>query len=69
MDTSYSFDALGAVYMKSLIKGHGVEKILFGTDSPWTDQMKEIENIRSLGLSSEETGMILGDNAMQLLTI
>lgn len=67
-DTSFSFDALGAFQMKKLILEHGTEKILFGTDSPWADQAVEIQNIKSIGLSASETEMILGGNAMALLT-
>ena len=67
LDTSFSFDALGLTLMKPMILEHGANKILFGTDSPWTDQNTEIQNIQSLGLSNKETDMILGNNAMKLL--
>lgn len=66
-DTSYSFNDLGKDKMSRLIKLHGVEKILFGTDSPWTDQSRELENFRSLDLGGEEKRKVLGDNALNLL--
>lgn len=66
-DTSFSFRDLGRERMKRLILEHGPEKILFATDSPWTDQRAEVDNIRSLGLPEDVTVMILGLNAASLL--
>lgn len=51
------------------IEAFGYERVLFGTDSPWTDQIESIEFIRSLGLSQRETDAILGENAKKLLNI
>lgn len=69
LDTSYSFKDLGAAPMERLIRAHGTGKILFGSDSPWSDQSREVENIKSLNLSSEEISMILGGNAGRLLRL
>ncbi|MCE5200101.1 MAG: amidohydrolase family protein [Armatimonadota bacterium] len=66
-DTSYSRADLGVERMVDMIKTHGTDKILFGTDSPWTDQATEIEGIRALSLSSDEINAILGGNALRLL--
>ena len=45
----------------------GAEKLLFGTDSPWEDQTKEIVRICSLPLTGAEKDAILGNNAGKLL--
>jgi len=45
----------------------GADRLLFGTDSPWEDQGKEVARIRGLRLSGEEKDAILGKNAAQLL--
>lgn len=66
-DTSFSFSKLGKERMSRLILEHGPDKILFATDSPWTDQKEEIERIRGLGLPEDLTRKILGLNAMSLL--
>lgn len=66
-DTSYSMADLGRERMSTLIKAHGTEKVLFGTDSPWTDQKAEVEAIRGLDLTEEEKTAILGGNAERLL--
>lgn len=66
-DTSYSMADLGPERMTSLIRSHGVDKILFGTDSPWTDQAAEVAGIRALAFSDEEIEAVLGGNAERLL--
>jgi len=68
-DTSYSLKDLGLPTMEKMIKEHGVEKILFGSDSPWTDQSNEIQQIKSMNLTGTEIDLILGDNAKQLLRL
>ena len=68
-DTSFSFSDLGSTQMERIMKEHGVSKILFGTDSPWTNPAIEISNIRSMNFSSKETDMILGGNAKSLLNL
>jgi predicted TIM-barrel fold metal-dependent hydrolase len=55
--------------MTALIKSHGADKILFGTDSPWTDQAEEIASIRALPLEYNEIDAILGKNASILLQL
>lgn len=51
----------------TLVRKHGVDKVLFGTDSPWEKQGDYIEMIRNSGLNSDEITRILGDNALKLL--
>lgn len=66
-DTSYSHYALGGDNMARMIRAHGAQNVLFGTDSPWKRADDEIDIITSLGLSSDETDMILFRNARELL--
>jgi predicted TIM-barrel fold metal-dependent hydrolase len=47
----------------------GSSHMLFGTDYPWGDTPKIIENIRTLNIPEEEKKMILGDNASKLFSI
>ncbi len=67
LDTSYSLADMGPERMAAMIKAHGAEKILFGTDSPWTPHSAELDGIRALALSSEEIDAVLGNNAAKLL--
>ena len=59
--------ALDEAGFMGLAKAFGPERLLFGTDSPWSDQRESIDWIRSLPLSDEEKTAILGGNAMRLL--
>lgn len=60
---------LGKEEFLKMVDAFSPSRILFGTDSPWTDQAKSIESIRDLGLSREDTEGILGNNAKNLLNI
>jgi predicted TIM-barrel fold metal-dependent hydrolase len=66
-DTSYCYPRMGAAGMRAMIRAHGAERILFGSDSPWEDQAAAVGHIRELGLSVEEEGAVLGGNALALL--
>lgn len=52
-----------------LCRKHGIEKILFGTDSPWADQSEYVEKIKTLDFTDEEREMIFHKNAEKLLNI
>ena len=46
---------------------HGVEKVLLGSDLPWSGTHHEIQFIRSLELTPEQEAAVLGGNAERLL--
>ena len=50
-----------------LVRAFGPERILFGSDSPWSDQSESLEWIRSLPLPDGDLEQILGGNAARLL--
>ena len=50
-----------------ILKKHGTDKVLFATDSPWSNAKMGIEYINKLPISEEEKKRILGENAMGLL--
>ena len=52
-----------------MVKTFGENRILFGSDSPWTDLSESLSLIRESGLSSLEVQDILGNNAAKLLGI
>ena len=52
--------------MKSLEK-HDKTKILFATDSPWSNAVNGIEYIRNLTIDEKDKNLILGENAVRLL--
>lgn len=54
------------MFLKILEK-HGSDKILFATDSPWSDAAKGIEYVKNLTIGEDEKIQILGKNAEKLL--
>lgn len=50
-----------------LCRKHGVEKILFGTDSPWSDQTEYVKRINELWFEDNERKLIFSENASKLL--
>lgn len=52
-----------------IIRKHGVDRVLFGTDSPWGLQDADVKSIKESGLSLEEQTAVLGENAVKLLGI
>lgn len=67
LETSYTIGDLPDEKVVELIRLHGDDRILFGTDSPWKDQAKSIEEINSLPLSDETKEKIFHGNAERLL--
>lgn len=69
LDTSYTPDvfALDKTRIIEIIKKHGADRMIFGTDYPWEIPSRGIEFIRSLGLSVAEEDKILGNNAAELM--
>ena len=55
-------------FMK-LVKAFGSDRLLFGSDSPWSDQEDAVEYIKGLPLDDGDIGKILGGNACKLLGI
>ena len=66
-DTAYVSTRLSPMEMEGLIKEIGADRVLFGTDYPWTDQAEEVELICGMDLSRKELDMILEGNAKKLL--
>jgi len=51
----------------ALIRRHGADRVVYGSDWPMADPAAEIAAIRNLGLTQEEADGILGGNAARLL--
>jgi predicted TIM-barrel fold metal-dependent hydrolase len=69
LDTAAVRDFLPAPELVKLIKKHGADHVLFGSDSPWYDQGDDIRYIESLDLTQNEKDCILFANAKNLLGI
>ncbi|MDI6871438.1 MAG: amidohydrolase family protein [Bacillota bacterium] len=66
-DTSSSLAFLSADEAVDLIRRHGPERILFGSDFPLWSPRTELARFCSLPLTDEERRLILWDNARRLL--
>ena len=65
-------DTAEGMWKPAIVLAHGFygsQHMLFGTDLPWGDTPKIIENINGLDIPEEEKRMILGENAMKLLKL
>lgn len=56
----------GSALMR-MIRTFGADRVLFGTDSPWSDQKESLDFLRALPLEGAEREAILGGNACGLL--
>ena len=52
-----------------MVKKHGADRIVFGTDGPWQDCGKVLAAFLKLPLAPEEQRKILWDNAVRLLNL
>lgn len=82
LDTAFSYGHIqyrdGAVHkwklmdsdmFKAIVEKHGADRVLFGTDSPWSDQSEAISDIEGLKLPEGVRKKIMGENAARLLRI
>lgn len=74
-DTAFSLDNIPVAGMLSkeqfvrMVRKHGAEKILFGTDSPWSDGASDVEWIRQTSLTENEKNMIFSENIKKILAV
>ncbi|KAA9166473.1 amidohydrolase family protein [Amycolatopsis acidicola] len=71
LETSWppSVGTLPGERLRTIIRRHGADRVVYGSDWPMTDPATEIAAIRNLGLTSEEEAGVLGDNLARLLGI
>jgi hypothetical protein len=67
LDTAYIREFIEPQLAKDIIRAHGAEKIVFGSDSPWEDPADTLAFLRSLDLTEEELEQITHKNAERLL--
>jgi len=67
LDTAYTLGHLPDADFVEIVHAHGAQKVLFGSDGPWTDPAAEIAWLRSLPLADGVVEAVLGGNAAELL--
>lgn len=60
-------DLLDGPGFLELVRAFGSDRVLFGSDSPWSSQKESREWIEAQALTGEERAAILGGNAQRLL--
>jgi len=68
-DTSSTLHELPGEKFMYIVRNHGVDKILFGTDYPLSDYEIESERFKTLDLTEEEKENIFYKNAYRLLKL
>lgn len=66
-DTSFGYSMMPKYYALKILEKHGVDKMLFGTDSPWHTAEMERRLLSTLSLTDEELSKIYTENAKHLL--
>ena len=68
-DLAFCNEKIEMAQLMRIIKKHGSHRVLYATDSPWSDQKEMIEYVKNLPLSNEEIDNILYKNAAKLLDL
>ncbi len=69
LDTAFCFDYMEQDMFMKLCKKHGTDKVLFATDSPWSDAGRDMEVLNKLPLSDVEKEGIFSGNAKKMLNM
>lgn len=67
LDTSMGFKYYPEEQFLRIVKNHGADKLLFGSDSPWSNTFDEIETLKRIAISDKEKELILHENAERIL--
>lgn len=69
LDTAMGFAYYGKAQFLRILNAHGADKILFASDSPWSDASNEIAILNSLPISQADKEKVLGLNAKRILAL
>lgn len=67
MEISMSLETLAPERAREMLMAHPEDRILFGTDSPWSSQAETLRLFRALDLGPERERLMLQQNARALL--
>lgn len=69
LETSWppTLAGLDAQRVRDVIRRHGADRVVFGSDWPMSDPGTEMDVVRGLGLTPEETDAVLGGNLSRFL--
>lgn len=71
LDTAYTFGDIDHNQFMRILRGHGSDKILFGTDGPWADPSRDVgvllEIAKKFDLSQNDIDAIMHKNALRVI--
>lgn len=67
LDTAFIHRYISSEQFERIVANHGSERILFATDSPWSNQREAVEWLQGCDLSEDEKKAIFYKNAINLL--
>lgn len=67
LDTAFIRQFIPPEQCLRIIREHGADKVVFGSDSPWEDPADTLAFLESLGLTEAEMAQITHENALRLL--
>jgi hypothetical protein len=67
LDTAYTLGHLDDARFLEIARAHGTDRVIFGSDGPWTNPARELEHLARIGFDDAELEAILGGNAQRLL--
>lgn len=68
-DTGVIFDYIDKEQFIRIMRSHGSDKVLFGTDCPWAGQKRFVEVMKKMDITEEERERVLWRNGAGLLGI
>lgn len=69
LETSFTMGYITDERFVNMIRDHGADRVVFGTDSPWRSQKDELQRFLSLPFSDHEKEQICSLNAKKLLAL
>lgn len=69
LDLAFTFGVMREEDIAEIIRLHGAQKILFASDSPWSDQGRSRVGLEALPISAEEKELISHKNAEKILGV
>ncbi len=67
MEISFALTYLSPEQAVRMLNKHPADYLLFGSDSPWDNQLEAIQRLKKLNLNQERLNRILGQNGERLL--
>ncbi len=68
-DTGVMLDTIDEEQFLRMVRNHGADKILFGSDGPWAGQKRYVDFMHHIHFTEKERELIFEENARKLLKI